>query len=499
MYSTLQLYNSTSLFQPTKVVLLFSDLIIMGNEDINKDVRTQKDWADDESNPFVAFRRYADEQVSTMLQSITGLPSMLTQPHNGHWDIFVDNNSYDSRLARQRTGDTTNSNYPTDRDHESGYPSNRDGDNPRNGNQSPRWPGNDHSTNPESWRKWCNEPSDFFGLDSFFDRVWLEDRLFPFASQLLHSGHNLLVRDMFEDTDSPTWPIGYILFSPYSPLHLEHQAHYQAHREKGVFSSIMSSLHLNSDRDPSEPQWREAFEDLLRLENDKPMLDRDASVTRSEAGKDWIQGLVKRGSLGDKWKYINGREGQPWSGITFSGAGLDQNQSQSWSLPEKEKEFADTKGAESELDLYERFLRDIENREREFFRGASESPLLRLLLDERRQQQEEIEKYRRSTPKIDEHSRDDNENWIDLVSAEDLPTDIETKPTEAVSEPRVVSTMTRTERVRLPDGSVQSKTVNTRRFADGREESNESVEVSHPQEGSKPEANTSKNGWFWKD
>ncbi|KXG49606.1 uncharacterized protein PGRI_055740 [Penicillium griseofulvum] len=486
----------------------------MGNEDIKKDV-PQKDWTDDETNPFVAFRRYADEQVSTMLQSITGLPSMLTQPHNGHWDIFVDNHSYDSRLARQRTGDNTNSNFPTDRDHGSGYPGNRDGDDARNGNNAPRWPGNDDSRNSESWRKWCNGPSDFFGLDAFFDRFWLEDRLFPFASQLLHSGHNLLVRDMFEDTDSPTWPIGYILFSPYSPLHLEHQAHYQAHREKGVFSSIMSSLHLSSDRDPSEPQWREAFEDLLRLENDKPMLDRDASVTRSEAGKDWIQGLVKRGSLGDKWKYVNGKDGQPWSGITFSGVGLglDQNQprSWSWSLPEKEKESADTKEAESELDLYERFLRDIENREREFFRGASESPLLRLLLDERRQQQEELEKYRRSTPRVDEHSRDDNENWIDLVSggnknsvpetAEDLPTDIETKPAEAVSEAksRVVSTMTRTERVRLPDGSVQSKTVNTRRFADGREESDESVEVSHPQEGAKTESNTSKNGWFWKD
>ncbi|KAJ5365850.1 hypothetical protein N7517_008736 [Penicillium concentricum] len=484
----------------------------MGKEDINrKDISTQKDWADDESNPFVAFRRYADEQVSTMLQSITGLPSMLTQPHNGHWDIFVDNHGYDNRLARQITGDNTNS-YP-DRDSESGYLGNGGGDDPRNGNHSPRWPESDDPSHSQSQsqRNWSNGPSDFFGLDSFFDRFWLEDRFFPFASQLLHSGHNLLVRDMFEDTDSPTWPIAYIMFSPYSPLHLEQQAHYQAHREKGVFSSIMSSLHLNSDRDPSEPQWREAFEDLLRLENDKPMLDRNTSVTRSEAGKDWIQGLVKRGSLGDKWKYVNGREGHPWSGITFSGAGPEQNQSHSWSLPEKEQS-ADTE-ADSELDLYERFLHDIENREREFFRGASESPLLRLLLEERRQQQEELEKYRRSPPKLDEHSRDDNENWIDLVSggnkksvpetAKDLPTEIETKPTEAEAvleaQPRIISTMTRTERVRLPDGSVESKIVNTRRFADGREESDESVEVSHPQEGYKPGSDTSKNGWFWKD
>ncbi|KAJ5512195.1 hypothetical protein N7463_001747 [Penicillium fimorum] len=479
----------------------------MGNENVNcKDISTQKDWFDDESNPFVAFRRYADEQVSTMLQSITGLPSMLTQPHNGHWDIFVDNHGYDNRLTRQRTGDNTNS-YP-DRDSGSGYLG--DGDDPRNGNLSPRWLEKGESSHSQSQRKSCNGSSDLFGLDSIFDRFWLEDRFFPFASQLLHSGHNLLVRDMFEDTDSPTWPIAYIMFSPYSPLHLEQQSHYQAHREKGVFSSIMPSLHINRDRDPSEPQWREAFEDLLRLENDKPMLDRNASATRSEAGKDWIQGLVKRGSLGDKWKYVNGGEGQPWSGITFSGAGPEQNQSRSWSLPEKEKEPADTE-AISELDLYERFLHDIENREREFFRGASESPLLRLLLEERRQQQEELEKYRRSPQNLDEHNRDDNENWIDLVSGgnkksvpetvNDSSIEIETKPTEVVSEaqPRIISTMTRTERVRLPDGSVESKIVNTKRFADGREESDESVEVSHPQEGYKPESDTSKNGWFWKD
>lgn len=487
----------------------------MGNEDINrKDVSSQKDGADDESNPFVAFRRYADEQVSTILQSITGLPSMVTQPHNGHWDIFADNHSYQNQMACQRTHDNTDNNsYPTDRDSGSGYPGNRDGDDPRNYNYGkhsrPRWPEND-----DSWRKWYNGPSDFFGLDSFFDRFF-EDRFFPFASQLLHSGQNLLLRDMFEDTDSPNWPIGYILFSPYSPLHLERQAQYQAHREKGVFSSLMSSLHLNSDRDPSEPQWREAFEDLLRLENDKPMLDRNA-VTRSESGKDWLQGLVKRGSLGDKWKYVSGRDGQSWSGVTFSGrADPEQDRSQSRPLSEKEKESANTKEPDNELDLYERFLDDIENREREFFSGVSESPLLRLLLEDRRQQQEELEEYRRSPPNVkDEHSNDDNENWIDLVSGgnkksvpetpRDLPTEIETKPTAAVSEPaqpRVVSTMTRTERVRLPDGSVESKIFNTRRFADGREESEESVEVSHPQKGldSKPESDTSKNGWFWKD
>jgi hypothetical protein len=61
--------------------------------------------------------------------------------------------------------------------------------------------------------------------------------------------------------------------------------------------------------------------------------------------------------------------------------------------------------------------------------------------------------------------------------------------------------MTRTERVRLPDGSVESKFVKTKRFADGREETDSSVEVSHPQteDYKSDESGRSKNGWFWKD
>jgi hypothetical protein len=488
--------------------------------------RSSRDHTGNESNPFVAFRRYADEQVSTMLQSITGLPSMVTPPHNNRWEIFADDHGYESRNYRQRTGDSSGErDYSTDRDRDGGNGYSGGDDNNRNSDSTShprsRWSEHDDPWHSQSWRKWRNGPSDFFGLDSFFDRFWLEDRFFPFASHLLNPNRSFFLPDMFEDTDSPTWPIAYIMFSPYSPLHLERQAQYRAYREKGVFSSIMSSLSLDSSPDSSEPQWRAAFEDLLRLENGKSMLNRNVPAA-AETGKDWLQGLVKRGSLGDRWKYVPGTEGQPWSGITFSGrAELDR------SLAEKENP-ADRKyeqeAAESELDLYERFLHDIENRERDFFRGASESPLLRMLLEERRQQQEELEKYRRSVPKVeDEYSGDDNESWLELVSGGNKNSVPETSPnpsteartvtesetvnekTGSLSEPvqqsRVISTMTRTERVRLPDGSVESKTVKTKRFADGREETDSSVEVSHSQPGDSKsdEHGQSNNGWFWKD
>jgi hypothetical protein len=435
-----------------------------------------REWPD-ESNPFVAFRRYADEQVSTMLQSITGLPSTVTPPHNDRWEIFADDHGYESRISHQRTGDNADRGYPNDGDR---------GRDDRDLNSA---------NNP---RKWYNGPSDLFSLDSLF---------LPFASNIFHPQN--LFSDMFEDTESPTWPITYIMFSPYSPLNLERQAKFRTHRENGVFSSIMSSLYLDSDRDPSEPQWREAFEDLLRLENGKSMLNRDS--IKSESGKDWLQGLVKRGSLGDRWKYISDTEGQPWSGITFSGRTEQQQRQQDrQERPRPGIENDTREGKETtdtELDLYERFLNDIEDREREFSRSIAESPLLRLLLAERKEQQEELEKYRSGT-QSDEHS-DDNENWIDLVSGgnkksvlETPQVSTETQP-ESLSEPeksRVVSTMTRTEHVHLADGSLQSTIIKSKRFADGREENDTSIEVSHPQsEGPDSGTDKSKSGWFWRD
>ncbi|CAG8940645.1 unnamed protein product [Penicillium salamii] len=434
-----------------------------GDKDNNRN-----DWFD-ETNPFAAFRRYADEQVSTLLQSITGLPSTVTPPHHDRWEIFTEDHGYESRGVLQRTSDSS------DRDHQN----EKRGGNDRN-----------HEDRP---KRWFNGPHDFFGFDSF---------LVPLATHLINS--HISLPGMFEDTESPTWPIAYIMLSPYSPLHLERQAKYRAHRENGVFAYIMASLYLDCERDPSEPQWREAFEDLLRLENGKPMLNRDATA-KPESGKDWLQGLVKRGSLGERWKFVPTTDGRPWSGITFSGhSEQEQDQSSSRTPPDQETK-TERISAETELELYERFLSDIESRERESLRSFPESPLVRLLLAEHKDQQEELEAHKRGAHMTDERI-DTNENRIDLWSAENKQSATETlrdlteKQSESVPEPssRVVSTMTRTERVQLPDGSVKSTIVKTKRFADGREEHDSSVEHSHSQQGAS-ESDKSQNGWFWKD
>ena len=104
----------------------------------------EQDTYDSENNPFVAFRRFADEQVSSLLQSITGLPSAVSPPQSDRWTIFNDDQGYKSMAYRQRS-DQSNAGergYMSDsgaagsssRDG-SETPSNNDGKNPEDSSQ----------------------------------------------------------------------------------------------------------------------------------------------------------------------------------------------------------------------------------------------------------------------------------------------------------------------------------------------------------------------------
>ncbi|KAL3462566.1 hypothetical protein BJX64DRAFT_277102 [Aspergillus heterothallicus] len=476
-----------------------------GEEDPNRNPQPtsspdrSRQWPDDE-NPFVAFRRFADEQISSMLQSVMGLPSISTHPQSDRWTIFTDDQSY--RDAQMRHERQRHDYYENNNDKKTNNSGNDNGDASRSGN-------------PESLSTEDNRSENLFDIDmffdSFFDRFWPDDHV---SSRFFQPYHRPLFSSMMS-ADSPVWPVNYLMFSPYSPLHLERQARYRYHRDQGVFSSIMSSMSLSSEFDSEEPRWREAFEDLLRLENGKPMLDREPSaVAKPESGKDWLQGLVKRGSLGDHWKYAAGSESQPWSRITLERA--DRGREPERNLPEGEKpDTPVTKESESpsltELDLYDRFLADIEARERDFFGGSYHSPLLRFLLEDSRRGRDAI------LPSDPEHGEEDTETWLELISGgnkssiSEPPKDLSLPTVPAVEGPpaettHVVSTQRSTERVRLPDGSIQTKTEITKRFSDGREETNEFTEVVNPPQrdqhspdksGSSPEQKN--NGWFWKD
>lgn len=57
-----------------------------------------------ESNPLVALRRFADEQVSSMLQSIIGLPSSVSPPQNDRWATIAHNDDPKNMNSTQPSG-----------------------------------------------------------------------------------------------------------------------------------------------------------------------------------------------------------------------------------------------------------------------------------------------------------------------------------------------------------------------------------------------------------
>ena len=91
------------------------------------------------------------------------------------------------------------------------------------------------------------------------------------------------------------------------------------------------------------------------------------------------------------------------------------------------------------------------------------------------------------------------------MSSLPLSNQVDSVPSDGASSSHIISTMSRTERTQLPDGSVQTKKVVTKRYADGREETDSSVETTHPRSGNVDSSSSGegeskpKNGWFWKE
>lgn len=445
----------------------------------NSSPRSSRQTDDD---PFVALRRFADENISSVLQSFMGLPSMITPPSTENWSIFANEHNYNNQRSRQSGDTSADSGEEGPIDAYRYYRSGFDG-------------------SPAMWR------SDF-------------DDFFPFGPRFM-----LPFQFSFDGGmgDRESWPLPFLMFSPYSPLNLERRPQCNT----GAFSSLISSLGFsdndndNARDDAHEPRWKEAFEDLIRLENGKPMLDREpGAVSQRESGTNWLRGMIQRGSMGDNW-ILNQDDGHP-NGISI----IRRNQVPSSS----EQPASDAETQQTEQDMYEQFLQGLEARRRE---AANESRTLFSLLEDRAGNfsrpfrspwDEDFQAQRKS---FFQNLDDIEASFLSGDASKDSPvpktlqsstsstssaTEVhQDEPTPAVAQDqhRVISTHTNTNRVRMADGSIHTKTVKTQRFADGHEESNESVDVVNPLERQDPAAaaagtdqestENSGNGWFWKD
>lgn len=251
----------------------------------------------------------------------------------------------------------------------------------------------------------------------------------------------------------------------------------------------------------------------MRLENGKPMLDREpGAVSQGESLTNWLRGMIQRGSMGDNWM-LHQDDGHP-NEISII------KRSQFPLSPEQPASDENGTGAQqTEQDMYEHFLQDLEDRRRE---ASNESRTLLSLLEDRAgfqaqrksflQNLEDIETSFLSGDAPKDSPVPETLQSSTSSSSSSSATEVhQGEPTTAVAsdQPRVISTHTNTNRVRMADGSIHTKTVKTQRFADGHEESNESVDVVNPLERQDPAAaaavsgqeseKSSGSGWFWKD
>ncbi|MCJ1393941.1 hypothetical protein MMC18_007458 [Xylographa bjoerkii] len=388
--------------------------------------RSGADKPSPEDNPFIIFRRYADEQVANLLQSFIGLPSAIaSQSVNQRWQPYDDEVQRRRMEKRDTTLEEKERRQIVDQIEEAFKETLR----------------NDAATQTRS-----NLEDGFLPVKTFQERepnVHAEDEVLrcPYrpSEQPLSPMSNPF--ELFLP-----WPFNYMLFSPYSPLKLERQEHFREHGDR----------------------WRNAFEDLLSMEDQDETFDEPKQRSEKTRSPPW----APRGSGFDSHLFQLPRGKMEHKRPSDSSA--DE-------LASQEPQNDASEETMTELDYYE------------------------CLLEQQRLEREKQSSALVILPKP-------------TLAPEVNPSD-GTRPDKDSNRLGIISTLTTTERVSLPDGTVHTKVMLKKRFADGREESSETVHTT--QGGPQPErqlplsdvardSNESsltrsekekqkaeKKGWFW--
>ncbi|EKG18991.1 hypothetical protein MPH_03681 [Macrophomina phaseolina MS6] len=523
---------------------------------INNDHKAQRS-GDDNTNPFISFRRYADDQINSLMTSVMGLPSALAREHerwhaarrndeniagSGRQEVWVKRWSNDNRDAA--VGDEKKEDDPSKwvkiwkPDGQEVKPEVREDEDggktwhwsaswswpPRN-NDKPEEAAEDvHRRNLQEARenaeKELQELSNmfkgWFGADekedgqhsgrgqNLFDWIWpgddmsaekraglrrdMEDRIKRFEDEFFN------VRDSFSGFGRGPWShlrvsdearegsrILQILDDVHStgnafgiPMMrglghpLSYFLDYSNPRTRWLLAHPYSPAILEAEaanRGAAAPRYADAFEDLMRAE--RGLLNRDngwertllprsyrllSSVFSRNAGTEEFWQNVEHGG---EW-YVPEKEGDPPS---LNGQRQLQAPSETAELAKKEQEARDhmyerflgthTADPKTELDMYERFLGDSSSHHQ----APSSSP-----------------------------------------GSRPSPSEID------VSASPILSTITTTERNVAADGTVTTKVTLKKRFADGREETSETVNTTRGDANASPEANgpnKKTGGWFW--
>ncbi|KAL2354667.1 hypothetical protein BJ546DRAFT_38403 [Cryomyces antarcticus] len=410
------------------------------------------DRNDHEDNPFIAFRRYADAQISSMFEHLAGFGAAANAR------FLEEQRKWEAYRREEGPGGRT-------------YGGNERSNDSRLENQGKELASKDSTTQRSTASSTSDDPYE------------------PAIRQLeaLHSGsaHTLPDEEHTEEgrlrpSRNPSliaraWPMLCLWEDPYSPLQLEQHPRLS-----------QAGAH-----------WRRAYQDLMLLRHGGEMLeytDEQRHEERSaESGREWIERLfdsralssqtvvdLVRGSAGAEGGF--GRVHSPWwsrdrqlaRDLVMFGADHGARGSATAAANDRPSSLAQginladailgmfaasTAGGSqqdepaTELDLYERFL------------GTQE------------QHHSHDHAYRSSSSSVSAASS----ALLQPDAADEEATANVT--TNGKGDPRlsIISTLTSTERRMAPDGTVTTKVVLKRRFGDGREESSETVHTTQGQ------------------
>ncbi len=380
------------------------------------DEENKRPKAHDDVNPFVLFRRFADDQMSTLMNGVFSISSLFGSPSTPPRRSVED---YEKWLQEARESSQRLAREAEEAERIMSVYTRAHKDNQRvvqdpisdNGNEPlrcPYRPAEEDIHGPE------NPDLDMSHLDD------ATRGCLSLVSLGLRLPSTVLAAPVLGEHLS-TVPVAYLLYSPYSPVRLEQQPHLC---DQGA-------------------RWREAFEDLLAVQSGQKLPAPRCSQRVSESTIDWVRGMIDLA--------IEQAEGDPGESSNAVGKVSDAVGGHLGLL----SIFRHASQLESDTDIDENGDADNDDVVNEGEPEITESDMYDRVFSS---QQTSPNQTARTAARSVAHSQ-----------PESAPSETDSK------KPSILSTLTTTERTTLQDGSVHTKVVLKKRFCDGREESTETV------------------------
>lgn len=371
-------------------------------------------------NPFISFRRFADEQMSNLLSGVFGL-STAFRPTSSNLDRSL--HDYQTWLQEARH---SRKSYER-KEEEAGQ------------TMDVYTEAHQDSAEEEILRavQEVEEPSrcPYRPADQEIPQPEDDPSKLSLAALGVHLPPTILAAPVLGAQLSSV-PIAYLLYSPYSPVRLEQQPVLRDH----------------------EVRWREAFEDLLAVQNGE-QVSAECGHDSPLPSVDWVRRMIaiamcKRDQ--DKEEEDRDIKSQtlsrnPGRMVHFTIArqpGSDAHEEDESRAHDDFDQDESGEEQDTELDLYKHLL------------GIQWNSLNAGFFSE-------------ESPSTTSQSHSQSQSFTHLQHS--------SKPTEMDDKkPSILSTLTTTERTAFPDGTTHTKVVLKKRFSDGREESTETMATQNP-------------------